>query len=89
MKHCTAFSHPNKSEPAPACQTELIYIRNGFWDDVDWSIYYCPSCDCVIAAWGGVHWWNHLLTNPRPETLATGRELASERAEMAQAGGAS
>ncbi len=73
MKHSIAFSQktpgedfaPLRSVDHADCSGELQFVRTGFWDDVNWTLYRCPACNDVVACVeGGVHWWNYTVTNP-------------------------
>ncbi len=54
---------PDPRDPAPLCGGELEPVTGGFWDDVSWTVYLCPSCHAAIAAVeGGAHPWNYVLS---------------------------
>lgn len=83
MKHSIALSErgtslaPLMEFDRPNCQTELIHLYDGFWDDVNWGVYFCPSCEQIICCvGGGVHHWNFTSASPRQENIARGKELA-------------
>ena len=84
MNHKTALSQkgtnlaPLRDYDNPNCEADLIHLYDGFWDDVDWGVCYCPNCDQIICCvGGGVHWWNYTSYEPRQENLEKGRKLAT------------
>lgn len=75
MKHSFALSQATQT----SCQSELIHLYDGFWDDVNWGVNYCPTCKQIVCCVGNsVHHWNYTSVNPRPENLERGRQLAAE-----------
>ena len=61
------------------CDVEMVYLYTGFWDDVKWTVNYCPRCDQIICCvGGGIHNWNYTSANPQPENLEAGRKKAKE-----------
>lgn len=60
MKHKTALSDKTKEKIETDCEMELEFRRDTFHSDVDWSVYYCPTCKKEVYMVGGViHWWNY------------------------------
>jgi len=83
MLHSQALSERRpealREDDHPDCQTPLLFLYNGFWDDVKWGVFFCPQCDQIICCVdGGVHWWNYTSANPLPGNLEMGRRLAAE-----------
>lgn len=75
MRHNMALSETNEGV---RCQAQLSPLYRGFWDDVNWTVEYCPACDSIICCVeGGVHWWNYTSASPRPENLERGRALVA------------
>ena len=54
-----------RATPNPACLAEIEAVHRGFWDDVSWTVYGCPSCRVALAAVGGGRHWGTTSCRPR------------------------
>lgn len=73
MTHSDALA---QTKQQTNCNAAVVHVSRGFWDDVSWETYYCPTCDQIVhTVEGGQHWWNYIM--PNSIYLDEGRRLAA------------